>query len=47
MNLPRSRAAAVVIDDRIYVVGGANGSNCLSSVERLADFILEHLNKNI
>ncbi len=34
MNVPRNRAAAGVIDDRIYVAGGANGSNCLNSVER-------------
>ncbi len=34
MNLARSRAAACVIDDRIYVVGGASGTNCLCSVER-------------
>ena len=35
MNTPRSRAAAGVIDGNIYVVGGANGYNCLTSVEWL------------
>lgn len=34
MSVPRSRAAADVIDGLIYVVGGANNSICNSSVER-------------
>lgn len=42
LNTPRSRAAAGVIDGNIYVVGGANGSNCLTSVEWLEQKISTH-----
>ena len=33
MNTPRRNAAAIAVKDKIYVVGGYNGSTALNSVE--------------
>lgn len=33
MNTPRSTVGVAVLDNKLYAVGGRDGSSCLSSVE--------------